>query len=146
MSEPAARRSLASLIWNWPGNAWRGAIAAANVTLWWRFGAAIMVTGLFAWIIFIFWRARFWPPEAWQVRGQWLGWFGMACAFLLVICIVALMDFRLNFRASRAGVEANMAGERDPTPLAQVTTTTTVQGPAPDPAAQPSETRPPWEA
>jgi len=134
----------ASLIWNLPGNAWRGAIAAANVTLWWRFGAAILVTGLFAWIIWIFWKGRFWPGDgnAWHVRGDWLGWFGMSCAFLLLVCIVALMDFRLNFRASRTGIEANMAGDEDPPPPLTVETTTTTTVGAQQPPAAPEQSDP----
>ena len=44
----------------------------------------------------------------------------------LIVCIVALFDFRLNFKASRTGIEANMQGDDDH-PIATVTTTTTVE-------------------
>ena len=110
---------------------WAALIAAAPIPLWWRAGAAVALTGVFAGVIVIFWRARFWPPEAWELRGNWLGYMGLSAAFTLLISIVALMDLRLNFRASRTGIEANMAGDdHDAPPLATVTTTTTVETPA----------------
>lgn len=119
-----------SLIWHMPGRVWAGMLRAAPMPLWWRAGAAVVLTGIFAGVIAIFWRAKFWPPEAWELRGNWLGYMGLSAAFTLLISIVALMDLRLNFRASRTGIEANMAGDDEaPLPPLTVTPATTVEAP-----------------
>lgn len=129
--------SFLETVWHAPGRAWAGALKAAPITLWWRFGAVMIVTGIVGGLILIFWKGP-WSAAVERARLDWLGWNSMAGWFVIVICIVALMDFRLNFRASRAGVEANMAGDHDDAPpLAQVTTTTTVTG---APAAPPADT------
>lgn len=111
-------------IWHAPGRAWAGALKAAPITIWFRFGAVMIVTGIVGGLIWIFWRGP-WSASVERSRLDWLGWNSMAGWFVIVICIVALMDFRLNFRASRSGIEANMAGEHDDPPPLQVQTTTT---------------------
>lgn len=116
-------------LWHAPGRAWAGALKAAGITTWFRFGAALVVSATIHLLIWIAWKGP-WPAEAWRTRIDFMFWNSMAGWFALIICIVALFDFRLAFRASRSGVEANMAGEHeDAPPLAQVTTTTTVTAP-----------------
>lgn len=135
MTNPVARppgRFAAALkaIWDIPGNAWRGALAAASVTLWWRFGAVVIVTAIVGALIWVIWKGP-WTLAVQASRLDWLGWNSMAGWFVIVVGVVALMDFRLNFRASRTGIEANMAGEHDdpPAPLTVATTTTTTVTP-----------------
>lgn len=121
-------RSWPSLIWHMPGRVWAGMLAAAPVTVWQRFGGAVMVTVGVGALIWIIWRGP-WSPAVEGDRLDWLGLYGVLLILALIVCIVALFDFRLNFKASRTGIEANMAGEDDPPPLATVTTTTTVETP-----------------
>lgn len=133
-------------VWRMPGNAWHAALKAANITLWWRFGAALVVSLTIAMLIYIFWRASFWPAEAWRVRADWLGYTLMWSCFTQIICIVAIMDFRLNFRASRQGIEANMAGDEheklEPLTVETKTTTTVQQAvAAPDDGELPLDKR-----
>lgn len=121
--------SIGSTVWNAPGRIWDGALRAASITVWMRFGASLVVSlgiGSMAWII---WKGP-WTDRVEAARLDWLGWALLMLIFTQVICIVALFDFRLNFRASRQGIEANMAGEEDPAPLeVKTTTTTTVTAP-----------------
>ena len=119
-----------SLIWHMPGRIWAGMMAAAPVTVWQRFGGAVVVTLGVAGLILIIWRGP-WPLALAAARLDWLGLYGVLLILTLIVCIVALFDFRLSFRASRSGIEANMAGDDHETPpLATVTTTTTVETPA----------------
>lgn len=148
MKPPGAFVRVILALWHAPGRTWAGALMAANITLWWRCGAAFASTALFALVIWIFWKAPFWPAAAWAVRADWLGSFGLSAAFLMLVCIVALMDFRLNMSVSRSGLNASMAGDHDepPPPVAQVTTTTTTEITAPAPVAEAETKSPPWEA
>lgn len=145
--KPGFAARAASLIWHMPGRAWAGALKAAGLPLWWRFGAAVMVSLMIWALIWIVWQGP-WPDAAWSKRLDWLGWYGMAAWFALIICVVALFDFRLNFRASRQGIEANMAGDDDPAPppvTVETTTTTTVAQPTAAPTPVAAEERPPWD-
>lgn len=117
-----------SLIWHMPGRIWAGMMAAAPVTVWQRFGGAVVVTLGVAALILIIWRGP-WPSSLAAARLDWLGLYGVLLILTLIVCIVALFDFRLAFKASRTGIEASMAGD-DHEPIATVTTTTTVETPA----------------
>ncbi len=129
------------ILWHAPGRTWAAMLRAASITLWWRFGAVLIVTGIVGALIWIIWKGP-WTLAVQLDRLNWLGWNSMAGWFVIVICIVALMDFRLNFRASRSGVEANMAGDHEnDAPLAQVTTTTTVTGATPGVGELPPDQR-----
>lgn len=127
-----------SNLWHIPGRAWTAALKAANVTLWWRFGAALVVTGLIGLLIWIIWQGP-WSAGVEPERLDWLGWFGVLLIVALIICVVALFDFRVALQASRSGISLQADGDHDdPAPLAQVTTTTTVAA-APGTAASADE-------
>lgn len=122
-----------SLLWNMPGRMWAGMLKAAPITVWQRFGGAVMVTVGVAALILIIWKGP-WTLAVEGKRLDWLGLYGVLLILALIVCIVALFDFRLNFRASRTGIEANMAGDdHEAPPLATVTTTTTVEAPSEKP-------------
>lgn len=108
-----------------PGRIWAGMMKAAPVTIWQRFGGAVVVTMGVAGTYWIIWKGP-WPIALAPARLDWLGLYGVLLILTLIVCIVALFDFRLSFRANRQGIEANMAGE-DHEPIATVTTTTTVE-------------------
>ena len=119
------KESWQSLIWNAPGRMWAGMLRAAPITVWQRFGGAVMVTAGVAWLIAIVWLGP-WSGRVEAARLDWLGLFCVMLIVALIVCIVALFDFRLNFKASRTGIEANMQGDDDH-PIATVATTTTVE-------------------
>ena len=113
-----------SLIWHIPGRVWAGMMQAAPVTVWQRFGGAVVVTAGVAGLILIIWKGP-WSLTVEGARLDWLGLFGVMLIVALIVCIVALFDFRLSFRASRTGIEANMAGDDGPPPLATTMETPT---------------------
>lgn len=113
------------MIWHMPGKMWTGMLKAAPVTVWQRFGGAVVITMGVAATYWIIWKGP-WPTSEASDRLDWIGLYGVLLILALIICIVALFDFQLAFKASRTGIEATMKGDD---PLATVTTTTTVEGP-----------------
>lgn len=102
-----------SLLWHVPGNAWRGALAGAPLTQWWRAGAGIAMTAMAVLLIWIIWKGP-WDRSVEADRLNWLGYMAMGTLFIVGVAIVALMDVRVAFRASRQGLDANIAGDDAP--------------------------------
>lgn len=90
-------------LWHIPGRMWAGALKAAPITVWFRFGAAMVVTAGIAGLIWIIWKGP-WSLGVEAARLDWLGWFGVLLITALIICIVALFDFRVALQASRTGI------------------------------------------
>lgn len=122
-------------VWHAPGRTWAAAVKAASITLWWRFGAVVMMTALVSWLIWIIWRGP-WPAQAWEVRLELLGRISLSAMFIILVGVVALMDLKLNFSWSKDGLSSSMQGDQDPPPegTTRVTNTTTVDVPAGAPA------------
>jgi len=116
-----------SQIWHLPSTIWRGMLAAAHITLWWRFGAAVVVSLMAALVIWIFWQGTFWPKEAWSVRGQWLGWFGILLIAGMLISVAFLFGRELELAANKDGITIR-TGDDDHEPV-KVTASATVEVP-----------------
>lgn len=102
-------------LWHMPGRLWSGMMKAAPVTVWARFGGALSVSVGIAVLVAVIWLGR-WSLAVEAARLDWLGLYGVLLILALIVCIVALFDFKLNFSASRSGISANMAGDDDPLP------------------------------
>lgn len=131
-----------SMLWHMPGKIWAGALKAAHVTLWWRFGAAVVVSGLVTLLIWIIWQGP-WSAGVEAERLDWLGWFGVLLIVALIICVVALFDFRVSLQASRAGLSLTADGHDDDAPKVEVETVTKIKTPAaaPDDGELPPDQR-----
>lgn len=112
MPDRTAPRWVAALsaVWNIPGRAWVAMNKAASITVWQRFGGALVVSALVLLVIWIIWKGP-WSTDSELVRLEWLGRYGVMLIGALVICIVALFEFRLNFAASKTGITANVEGD-----------------------------------
>lgn len=109
-----------STVWHMPGGAWRGAIAAGPLRLWLQFGAALVMTGMLALVAVILWLGP-WSGEVELKRVDAFALLSLALCFVVIVCIVGLMDLRLNFSASKDGLRADMGDAHE----VQTTTTTT---------------------
>lgn len=99
-----------SLIWNIPGNTWRAILAASPISVWMRFWVTQMVIALVVWLVLIIWKGP-WTLAMEAKRLDWLGVCLLAGMFTILVCVVALFDFRLKFNATKEGLTADMAGE-----------------------------------
>ena len=91
---------------------WHAALAAANITLWWRFGAALIVSmGVGSLIMIIHYGP--WSLAVEAARLDWLGWIAVLLIINLIIIIVALFDFRLALSANRSGFSMTADGDHD---------------------------------
>jgi hypothetical protein len=105
-------RNALSLLWHIPGNIWRGAIAAAPLTQWWRAGAALAMSWLLLLLILIIWQG----PWTLRVEGQrldWLGYIALGTLAIVAVAIIALMDVGAKLKASRDGIEVDVRQEGD---------------------------------
>jgi hypothetical protein len=117
----------------WPPRDWRALIAlAASVT-----GAATL-TLLAAWIVWILWRGG-WSAatEAERVDALAKALLGLLFTVAIVLISLGLAINRRSLKASALGASFEASGGDDPSPVAQVTTTTTVSPAAAIVDAQP---------
>lgn len=119
------KASVASQLWHIPGRAWAAALKAAPMRQWWQAGGQVAMTLFAAGVVAILWLGP-WTEAVEGKRVDWLGTVAVGALFIVLVYGVAMNDLRLNMRAGRGGIEANMSGEDDPpSPLTVETTTTT---------------------
>lgn len=122
-------------LWHIPGRAWTAALAAAPLRQWWQAGGQMAMTLFAAGVVCILWLGP-WTLAVEGKRIDWLGGVAIFALFIVLVYGVAMNDLRLNMRAGRGGIEANMSGEDESPPPLTVetkTTTTVAQAPADDP-------------
>jgi hypothetical protein len=114
-------------VWHGPGRLWAGMMKAGSLTVWQRFGGALVVTALLALLIWILWQGP-WTQDVEAARLEWLGRLAIGLVLAVVICIVALFDYRFAGSFNKAGASFSMADgdlpDAPPPPL-----------PPPEPAA-----------
>lgn len=114
-------------IWHAPGRIWVGALRAAPIQEWWKAGGQMALTAFAGAIVLILWLGP-WTLDVETKRVDWLGGLAVLALVGVMVYAVAATNMRLNLRAGRGGIEANMAGDDDPAPpAATITTTTEVQ-------------------
>lgn len=118
-------------VWNAPGRFWAGMLRAAPVQEWWKAGGQMALTAFAAGIVLILWLGP-WTLNVEPKRVDWLGGLAVLALVGVMVYAVAATNMRLNLRAGKGGIEANMAGDDDAPPPATAA--------EPDPADAP-----PWE-
>lgn len=123
--------SALALLWHVPGRAWAAALKAAPLRQWWQAGGQMAMTVFAGAVVAILWLGP-WSLAVEGKRVDWLGVVAVSALFIVLVYGVAMNDLRLNMRAGRGGIEANMSGEDDPAPppvTVETRTTTTVAQP-----------------
>lgn len=103
-------------LWHAPGRLWAGMMRAGSLTVWQRFGGALVVSALLLLLVWILWKG----PWSLDVEGQRLEWLGRLAAGLVlavVICIIAMFDYRFAGSFGKGGASFSMADGDGPAPV-----------------------------
>lgn len=93
-----------------PGRIWTAALRAAPFRQWAQAGAAFAFSQMLLWTLYVVWRGG-WSPESETQRLDILGRATLLLTGLILLCLLAITDLAMSFRASRSGLEANVGAD-----------------------------------
>ena len=108
---------------------WTALLAAGSLRFWAQIGAGMALTLVFVGYGVIIWRGP-WPATAAPIQLELLGQGQLGAALMVLVALVCITGMKLGISGGKDGFKADVERDEEPTPIATVTTTTTVETPA----------------